>query len=237
VKKCGVAFLTRQYLLISGLKHVLASENTPCKFCELPPSTEMELWLAAAQKLRPEIVLIDGLSRIPYKIIEEVHHRLPEAHVLLWVTEPDLTLARQALDLGVRGLVKADTSPQMLIRCLERVSEGEMWFDRNVTEGLMNSASVQLSRREYQLLVLVCNGLSNKEIAEALVLAEGTVKFYLSRLFKKCTVSDRLELALFGLRHFFQHTPEAGDPLDMSVPPGSRRVLVDQLPQRRFQLR
>lgn len=226
--------MTRQRLLIMGLKQVLLAEDSQARLCDLPTVSEVESWLKGAVAAEPSVIIVDCLSKLAFKTVEEIRRALPNAYLLLWVTETDVTLARKALDLGVRGLIKSDIAPDMLRRCLHHVAEGEMWFDRNVTEGLMNSVAIQLSRREYQLLVLVSNGLSNKEIADALVLSEGTVKFYLSRLFRKCSVSDRLELALFGLRHFFQNSPERGDVVDLSASLSARRVLLEQTPQHRL---
>ena len=92
----------------------------------------------------------------------------------------------------------------------------------------MNSVQIQLSKREYQLLIRISRGLSNKQIAKDLVLSEGTMKFYLSRLFRKCEVSDRLELALFGLRHFFQYSTGDDDPGDWNgISELPRRMLLE----------
>src|SRR6185503_15843601 len=60
---------------------------------------------------------------------------------------------------------------------------------------------VALTQREGQLVSLLSQGLKNKEIAVTLMIGEGTVKVYLSRLFRKVGVKDRFELALFGLKN------------------------------------
>jgi DNA-binding CsgD family transcriptional regulator len=61
---------------------------------------------------------------------------------------------------------------------------------------------IPLTRREGQLVMLLSQGLKNKEISAALSISEGTVKVYLSRLFQKVGAKDRFELALYGLRNF-----------------------------------
>ena len=69
-----------------------------------------------------------------------------------------------------------------------------------------------LSPRERQLLRLISQGLSNKQIAGTLMITEGTVKVYLSRLFKKVGVLDRFELALYGLKNLqYGATANFGD--------------------------
>jgi len=84
---------------------------------------------------------------------------------------------------------------------LRKVSEGEMWFERTLLSSLLQVKEVGLSPRERQLLRLVSQGLSNKQVAATLSIAEGTVKVYFSKLFRKVGVNDRFELALYGLRN------------------------------------
>jgi DNA-binding CsgD family transcriptional regulator len=81
------------------------------------------------------------------------------------------------------------------------VAEGELWFDKSLTASFLTARTVTLTNRESQLVMLLAQGLKNKEIAHALNISEGTVKVYLSRLFQKVGVKDRFELALYGLRN------------------------------------
>ena len=81
------------------------------------------------------------------------------------------------------------------------VAAGELWFERDLMSSMLGARPVRLSPREQQLVALVSQGLSNKQIASALGISEGTVKVYFSRLFRKVGVSDRFELALFGLQN------------------------------------
>ena len=82
------------------------------------------------------------------------------------------------------------------------VAAGELWYERQITDGLFRAKKITLTNREIQLLQLVSQGLSNKEISSVLGLTEGSVKVYLSKLFKKTRVKDRFELGLYGLRQF-----------------------------------
>ncbi len=90
---------------------------------------------------------------------------------------------------------------ESLLHCLERVAQGELWFEKALTDSLMTAQRYSLTRREGQLVALLSQGLKNKEIAYQLSISEGTVKVYMSRLFQKLGVNDRFELALFGLRN------------------------------------
>ena len=107
----------------------------------------------------------------------------------------------QAMSLGVRGILRKTLPVETLMRCLQKVNEGELWFEKALTDSLMTARRYSLTRREGQLVTLLTQGLKNKEIATELHISEGTVKVYMSRLFQKLDVKDRFELALYGLRN------------------------------------
>jgi len=105
------------------------------------------------------------------------------------------------MSLGVRGILRKTLPTETLLRCLTRVMDGELWFEKALTDSIMSARRYSLTRREGQLVSLLSQGLKNKEIATALNISEGTVKVYLSRLFQKLGVKDRFELALYGLKN------------------------------------
>ena len=103
--------------------------------------------------------------------------------------------------LGVRGILRKTLPSDLLIKCLQRVNEGEFWFEKALTDSFLSAKRIALTKREGQLVSLLSQGLKNKEIASMLLISEGTVKVYLSRLFQKVGVKDRFELALYGLKN------------------------------------
>jgi DNA-binding CsgD family transcriptional regulator len=87
---------------------------------------------------------------------------------------------------------------------------------------------VALTQREGQLVSLLSQGLKNKEIATTLMISEGTVKVYLSRLFQKVGVKDRFELALFGLKNLTTgQLPEKSARVPSAMP-GLRSLVLDR---------
>jgi DNA-binding NarL/FixJ family response regulator len=84
--------------------------------------------------------------------------------------------------------------------CVDAVLHGGIWVPPCIAQAVVSSRRCRLTRREAQLVSLVSQGMSNKDIAFSLGISVGTVKVYLSRLFDKLEVSDRYELALVGLR-------------------------------------
>ena len=155
----------------------------------------------AIQTYRPDVVLIDLTPDVTFGILTQLQSDQPNCRLVLWVRTISTELAYQAMELGVRGVLRKTLPPELLIKCLGKVSEGELWFDKTLTASFLSAKMVALTKRESQLVSLLSQGLKNKEIASTLTISEGTVKVYLSRLFQKVGVKDRFELALYGLRN------------------------------------
>ena len=158
--------------------------------------------IEGTQRESPDAVLIELTTDFDYGILVELQRQCPGTRVVLWVQSISVELAHRTKALGVRGILRKDSPTELLVRCLRNVSEGEVWFEKALLDSLLWGEQVRLSPREGQLLRLVSQGLSNKEVAFRLGIAEGTVKVYFSKLFRKVGVNDRYELALYGLRNF-----------------------------------
>jgi two-component system, NarL family, nitrate/nitrite response regulator NarL len=157
--------------------------------------------LSAVQSQRPDVLLIDLISDVTFGVLTQLRRDAPGCRIVLWVRTISTELAYQAMELGVRGVLRKTLPPELLIKCLDKVSEGELWFDKTLTANFLSAKMIALTKREGQLISLLSQGLKNKEIAATLSISEGTVKVYLSRLFQKVGVKDRFELALYGLRN------------------------------------
>ena len=158
--------------------------------------------VAAALSHEPDLLLIDLISEVPGKSILEIWTRIPSCPIVLWSHDITRELANQAIELKISGILRKTASRDAVLRCLNHVLAGELWYERRITDGLQRAKRVTLTNREIQLLQLVSQGLSNKEISSLMFISEGSVKVYLSRLFRKTEVKDRFELGLYGLRQF-----------------------------------
>lgn len=99
------------------------------------------------------------------------------------------------------GVFTADTKPELLPKCIEAVLKGEIWLSRNLMKVLnedFNSPTKKnipaLTHKEREIIKLICEGLSNKEVAYRLSLSEQTVKCHLNRIFKKTGLRNRTQL-------------------------------------------
>jgi DNA-binding NarL/FixJ family response regulator len=158
-------------------------------------------------------------------------HAMTNSKIVLWVTSISTELAFQAMGLGVRGILRKTLPTDLQVKCLQKVQAGELWFEKALTDSFLCARRVALTQREGQLVSLLSQGLKNKEIATTLMISEGTVKVYLSRLFQKVGVKDRFELALFGLKNLTTGAGQipVGDKGHRSVPmPGLRSLVLER---------
>jgi two-component system, NarL family, nitrate/nitrite response regulator NarL len=194
----NVLLFANEPILAAGMRRIL--ENAPdlelIGVCSsLDEITEqMELH-------RPDILLMDLTSDVTFGVLSGLREAVSASKIVLWVHEISTELALQAVSLGVRGILRRTLPVETLIRCLISVNEGELWFEKALTDSILTARRYSLTRREGQLVALLSQGLKNKEIAFQLSISEGTVKVYMSRLFQKLGVNDRFELALYGLRN------------------------------------
>ena len=105
---------------------------------------------------------------------------------------------------GAKGLVLKESAPQLLIACLRAVAAGQVWFSEEVPaivsrqgeqKRLWRERFESLTEREIEVVRLANAGASNKEIAYALQLVEGTVKVHLNNIFRKLQERDGLDEA------------------------------------------
>jgi DNA-binding NarL/FixJ family response regulator len=194
----NVLLCSDEPILAEGLARILAGSEAMHLISYCPGIDGLREQLELHQ---PDLLLVDLTAGITFGVLSGLHEVASHAKIVLWVHSISTELALQAMSLGVRGILRKTLPTETLMRCLTRVTEGELWFEKALTDSIMSARRYSLTRREGQLVSLLSQGLKNKEIATALTISEGTVKVYLSRLFQKLGVKDRFELALYGLKN------------------------------------
>jgi DNA-binding NarL/FixJ family response regulator len=158
-------------------------------------------WLNAIAARPPAVLLLDFVAEEHFPSLLLIRTRAPQARVVLWVNRISLEAAYQAMRAGARGILRKALPAELVLKCIRKVAVGELWFEKELTAGFLSARSVNLTRRESQLVRLVSEGLKNKEIASEMGISNATVRIYLSALFQKLGVKDRYELAIYGLRN------------------------------------
>jgi DNA-binding NarL/FixJ family response regulator len=174
--------------------------------------------LALSVRLRPDVVIMD--LRMPRCDGVEATRRLREhdagIKVLLLTTYADDQSVLDALRAGARGYLTKDVSATEIRDALLRVTRGQAAIDPAVQQHLIDAVlgrladpapqqAVQfpagLTAREAEVLTLIARGLSNREIAEHLVVSETTIKSHINRLFAKTGVRDRAQAVAYAYQH------------------------------------
>ena len=113
----------------------------------------------------------------------------------------------------MRGVVPRSISPDLLIKCVRKIAEGETWIDNQSISWVIEAYRAQassltdpkvqpkLSKKELAIISCITRGMRNKEIAYQIGTTEQVIKNYLRKVYDKLGVSDRLELALYCLHH------------------------------------
>lgn len=162
---------------------------------------------------RPDVVLVDIalLGDDAARAIQRLKSRCPDARVVVLVGH-DTGAFFSAARAGADGILLKDTPVEEVLAAIRTVTDGGSVVSPALLSELLREfrrlSSLQdgeppagLTTREIQLLRLVASGLSNKEIADTLGLAESTVKNRLSLLFEKLGVKDRTQAAIYALVH------------------------------------
>jgi two-component system, NarL family, response regulator DevR len=170
--------------------------------------------LEQVENNHPDVVVMDirlpGTSGI--EACEEITSRFPETRVLMLTSYAEDEMLFSAIRAGASGYILKQIGGEELVKALEAVARGEALLDPAVTQRVFQevrravkeeeaSAFVHLSQQEKHVLLLVSEGRTNREIAKALFLGEGTVRNYVSSILSKLGVSNRAEAAAYAVEH------------------------------------
>lgn len=164
--------------------------------------------------LEPDVVVMDirlpGASGI--EACEEIVARYPQTKVIMLTSYAEDEMLFSAIRSGASGYILKQIGSDDLVKALESVSRGEALLDPAVTQRVFQevrravkeeeaSAFAHLSQQEKHVLLLVSEGKTNREIAKALFLGEGTVRNYVSSILSKLGVNNRAEAAAYAVEH------------------------------------
>jgi DNA-binding NarL/FixJ family response regulator len=194
-----------------GMKKVFALEEDIRVVAQAESMTNLQ---AALERYPTDVVVLEGqLIAGTIDAIPALLKIAPDVKMIVQVVENDESNIVELYRRGVRGVVPRSISPNLLIKCVRKIAEGETWIDNQsiswVIEAYRSQASSltdprsqpKLSKKELAIISCITRGMRNKEIAYQIGTTEQVIKNYLRKVYDKLGVSDRLELALYCLHH------------------------------------
>jgi DNA-binding NarL/FixJ family response regulator len=221
-KRVRIVIIDDHKLVREGVRMIL---QTQPEFEVVGTASNGKEGLSAVVLNKPDIVLLDldlgGESGLD--LISEVQAASEHSRILILTGVRDLAMHQQCVRAGAKGLVHKEAAHEVLVKAVQKVNAGEIWFDRTMMSSILNemldrkkakeadpeAAKIScLTVREKEVIGLICEGLKNKQIAERLFISDTTVRHHLTSIFSKLDVSDRLELVIYSFRFGISAPPK-----------------------------
>jgi len=205
MKSISLALIDDQPIVIEGLTRLLGSQDA---FEIVATGATSREALDIAQRVRPDLIIL-GLSPSDgaAQAISEIKATLPGVRILMFTADPAVGPAVNALEAGAQGYVSKSCQLDELIHAVKAAIAGETYISRNFASRVLialRSSSVRkatldalkLSAREGQIVRLLLDGKTNREMSFDLGITERTVKHYMTILMQKLNARNRVEAVI-----------------------------------------
>jgi DNA-binding NarL/FixJ family response regulator len=154
--------------------------------------------LEGIRRFAPDVAVLDmGMPDLTgLEILSIIGRADDETKVVLLTAGASEAEITAALERGVRGIVHKDTALKDIVYCIREVANGRPWLSPTIRATIAECQSrTPLTRREHEIVMLLSEGLSNKEIGRAIEICEATTKLHLHHIYEKIGISNRTLLA------------------------------------------
>ncbi len=200
-----------QAIFRAGLRKIFALEDD---IRVVGQAESLDQTLTAIQKFSADIMILEAaLAPNPADAVSDLLRQNASCRLVVVLQEPDQEMTLELFRRGAHGIVSREVEPEMLVECLRKVAQGELWLESRAVAWVMQAyrtqsfrpagsrPKVSLTPKEALIVSCVTQGMKNKEIALRVGTTEQVVKNYLRKVYDKLGVADRLELALYCLSH------------------------------------
>lgn len=211
-KNITVMIADDHVLMRQGIKQILELEDDIDVIAQAGDGEET---IEKAVAYNPDVILLD--INMPRLNGIEVLRRFKDlgvaSKIIMLTIHDDKEYLCETMKIGANGYVLKDSDADSLIKAIRDVYIGKTYIQPSIASMLVTEINSKdksankdllkidsLSKREYEVLTLVAEGLNNKEIADRLFISEKTVKNHVSNIFKKIDVNDRIQAAIFAFR-------------------------------------
>jgi DNA-binding NarL/FixJ family response regulator len=164
-----------------------------------------------ARSLKPQVIVMDcalpGINGL--QATRKILQLLPETLVLMLSMHTEETWVRQAIDAGARGYVLKNAMDLELSSAIRRLVKGETVLDEQLSkqQALKGERNAGLTPREVEILQLICDGKSNKEIANQLELSANTIAVHRANIMDALGIHKTAELVVYAIRNGLVNVP------------------------------
>ena len=181
---------------------ILSQGVEPCQASELPFEIHrcegMNLFADLSEGIWSNVLLVD-LSLLTVSEtaqLRALNGQLSNTFTIALSDEEDNLDCEQIIRMGFAGLLRRDETPATIIRAVQAVVSGQLWFPRQIISQVLSALLAQegksrLKSREMEILRLIGNGLNNQQIADALFISRETVRWHVRGLYSKLGIKDR----------------------------------------------
>lgn len=165
--------------------------------------------LALCRQEQPDVILMDMV--MPEQdgpiVIERILKNYPEIKVIALTSFVEEDLVARAIQSGAIGYLLKSVSADKLAEAIRSAHQGQSTIEAEAAKMLLHASHKpaqlgdDLTKRERQVLTLLVDGMTNKEIAEQLNLSHGTIRVYVSKILSKLSVTNRTEAATLALQN------------------------------------
>lgn len=194
-------------LIREGLNRILSFKN---EFKIVFESNNGEAIIDNLDKINTDVVLLDiNMPKISgLEVLKYIKSKKLNIKVVMLTVEDDEDTINKAIELGADGYVLKESAGTEITNAIKTVYNGEKFIDKSLIKFLFkrkvdgNSKGNKLeslTKREKEILLVLSKGLKNKEIADQLFLSEKTVKNYITSIFRKIGVEDRVQATIYAI--------------------------------------
>jgi len=208
-----IVLIGRHTLFVEGLRALLKPYP---ELLIVGHASDRDQALAAARPC-PDIILldVDMGNESSLDLLPELLEAGQGCHILVLTGSQDPEIHLSAVRLGARGVLLKTDTPELLLKAIKKVCAGEAWLSKMMLAGVVSelhrrstnkidpqTAKIgSLTGREREVIALIGEGRRNRQIGERLFISEKTVRHYLTSIYAKLGLKDRLELIVYAYQH------------------------------------
>ena len=215
-------------VVVQGLRKVLGAQHN---FKIVACCSDGMSCIEAIRSLKPDIAILDismpGLTGL--EILSIVNCEGFSTRVVFFTASVEDSELANSAAAGAYGVILKDAAPEFLVKSLQQVADGQRLFPLRSSaqvsreqSAVRENALTVLTDREHQIMCLVSEGLSNKEIGSRLNISDGTIKVHLHHIYEKLDISNRTALAALAISQNETSSP----PMENQVPRITKRRLA-----------